>query len=269
MTYTTLLTEPIMGGLAVTLNRPQQRNTLSDALIADLNSALDACESDPEMRLLVLQGRDGVFCTGMDFEAAVQRPDARRNELAGRSSPAASGGVAENQHPFMSTLRRFSLSPRIIVSIVDGATIAGGVGLVAASDYVIATSKASFSLSEALWGLLPAMVTPYLIRRVGFQAAYRMTLTTLPVSGHRAAEIGLADEVSDSPMESLRRLFLRLSKLEASTVTNLKRYFRGMWIIDETMEQAAVQEISRLIDDPRVQKSIEEFVRYQRLPWER
>ena len=87
---------------------------------------------------------------------------------------------------YMDTLRRITLFSKVVISCVDGQVLAGGVGLVACSDLVIATSKAEFGLSEALWGLLPAMVLPYLIRKVGVQKAYFMTLTTIRISVEEA-----------------------------------------------------------------------------------
>jgi polyketide biosynthesis enoyl-CoA hydratase PksH len=168
----------------------------------------------------------------------------------------------------MSTIKRLTLEPRLIVSIVDGRAMAGGIGLVAASDWVIATPRSQFSLSEALWGLLPAMVAPYLIRRVGFQTAFRMTLTTLPISAQEAWTAHLVDEVSEHPLDNLRRLWLRVSKLETATVKNVKAYFREMWLISEQMEELAVAETNRLAADPVVIRNITDYIEFQKFPWD-
>jgi len=141
-------------------------------------------------------------------------------------------------------------------------------GLVASSDLVVANPQSQFSLSEALWGLLPCCVLPYLIRRIGYQAAYRLTLTTQPIQGEEAYRLQLVDELSEHPNENIRRLLVRLNRIAPDTLKAMKAYFRKMWIIDEKMEQTAVDNITQLIQSPGVQNNIKNFVKYQRFPWE-
>ena len=169
---------------------------------------------------------------------------------------------------YMALLKRLAASPKVIVSKVDGRVVAGGVGIAAASDLVIASGRAEFSLSEALWGILPCCVLPFLIRRVGFQKAYAMTLTTRPVSAAEAAAMHLVDELTETPDEAIRRLLLRLGLLEDETILELKRYFQKMWILSPEMERVAVAEISRLVAKPRVKQGIANFVATGRFPWE-
>ena len=118
--------------------------------------------------------------------------------------------------------------------------MAGGMGLVAASDLVFAHSNATFSLSEVLWGLLPAMVMPFLIRRVGYQNAYRLTLTASTINADEARAMYLADEVGEDIESRLQAMTRRLGRVQVETVKDLKNYFRKMWIIDEAMEKTAI-----------------------------
>jgi polyketide biosynthesis enoyl-CoA hydratase PksH len=263
MNYKTLLVKDTGGGLIVTINRPSARNSLNTTMLAELNQVLDMAEQNPDCRFVALQGQQGMFCTGMDFQEVSESDAAGEIERL-----AAQSGKDLAANPFMAILKRFTLSPKIIVTLIDGVVMAGGVGFVAASDLAIATPRSSFTVSEALWGLLPAVVAPFLVRRVGFQAAYRMALTTATVTAARAADIALVDEVCDDPRDCLHRLWLRLSKLKESTVGNLKRYFRDMWIVDEAMETRAVSEISNLLAQPEVLENIINFAKYKRLPWE-
>ena len=256
MTYETLETRPSTGGLTITLNRPARENAINAQMLRDLNAVLDAAEREPDCRLLILEGRDGVFCTGMDFEEAT-------GEAGQRPSP------DSVSRAYMNTLKRFSLTSRLIVSKVDGRVMAGGVGFVAASDLVVATPRSRFSLSEALWGLLPACVTPFLIRRIGFQKAYRMTLTTLPVSAQEALASGLIDELGEDPDARIRGWWLRLARLESGTVENIKAYFRKMWLVTEEMEEVAVQEIAKLMTMPKIRTNIRNFVEHNRFPWDK
>lgn len=253
-TYKTLLIQEEHGILTITFNRLAERNSINADLLTELQSVLTAAATNPAIKLLVLAGQAGIFCTGMDFR---QFQDVNV-KLDDRFS-------AE----YMQTLKQISLLPKIVISQIDGQVIAGGVGFVASSDYVIATPRSQFHLSEALWGLLPACVLPFLIRRVGFQIAYRMTLTTNLVSAEQAANYHLVDELTEQPEKLLQKLYLRLARLESSTVSNLKQYFRKLWIIDEPMEQLAVREITRLTQEPQTQINIRNFLNHGTFPWEK
>jgi len=242
--------------LTLRIARTQWKNSINAALIREIGAALDAAEDSSTCRLVVLRGEPGCFCTGLDFQ-----------ETAGVSDVPPSDTVDIDK--FMALLRRFATSPKIIVSVVDGKVIAGGVGLVAASDLVLTTPRSEFSLSEALWGLLPCCVTPYLIRRIGFQKCYSMTMTTLPISAEEAHRFNLVDELTDNPDDSLRKLALRLNLLEQETIADLKSYFRKMWIITSEMEQTAVQETTRLSALPRVRRNITNYVQHGLFPWHR
>jgi len=112
-------------------------------------------------------------------------------------------------------------------------------------------------------------VTPYLIRRTGYWLAYKMTLTTLPLSSEEALQHRLIDELVSDPDSSILRLYRRISRVAPHTVKEIKSYFKKMWIINETMEQAAVQEIDKLTSSPEVREGIQNYVQYQRFPWEK
>lgn len=250
-----LLTDRSPGILRLTLHRPERRNSLDEPLLHALHRGLDEAERTPDCRIVVVEGREGVFCTGMDFEAASRSP-----------ADAAEGPGGEL---FLSLLERFTTLPRVVISKVDGRAAGGGVGLVAASDFVVATERSVFSLPEALWGLLPCCVLPFLIRRVGFQKAYAMTLGTLPVTAREGARCHLVDELSERPEEAIRKLAFRLTKVDPETVGDLKRYCRGLWRLSEETKRAALDELSRLMASPTVRRNVADFVAHDRFPWER
>ncbi len=240
----------------VTFDRPARRNTLTQQTLNELARALDVLEHDADCQVVVLQGRDGFFCTGMDFA-----------EMADRVGHDTRQDVADVH--YMDVLRRMASSGKVIVSAVDGQVMAGGVGLLAASDLVFATRASRFSLPEALWGLLPACVLPLLIRRIGFQAAYRMTLTTETWDADQARAAGLVDEVVPDLDDAIRRAAVRLTRLDTDTVRRMKAYFRKMWYLSHTMEEMAIAEIDALVHDPKVQDNIRQFVEHQKFPWDR
>ncbi|GAA4771591.1 enoyl-CoA hydratase-related protein [Streptomyces sanyensis] len=236
--------------LTVTLARPDRRNSLTPGTLQELGAALDLAERTEDCRLVVLEGSDGYFCTGMDLD------DAAGSGQEDGTGPDLRAG-AEAYYRLLDRLTRLG---RMVVSHVDGQVVGGGVGLVAASDLVYATERSRFSLPEALWGLLPCSVLPFLIRRTGFQPAYTMALSTLPVTARQAAACRLVDEVLDDPGDVLRRLQFRASRVDPATVAALKDYARRLGTGGEDTERLAVDEFVTLMSDPRVRQRIRGFV---------
>jgi polyketide biosynthesis enoyl-CoA hydratase PksH len=247
------------GIVRLTLQRPDLQNSISTALLAALCQGLDQAERTPGCRLVVIEGSSGTFCTGMDFGEAVAYADA---------PDAAAESARRGGEEFLALLTRIATIGCAVIAKVDGRAVGGGVGIAAASDLVYATPRSSFSLPEALWGLLPCCVLPFLIRRTGFQPAAAMALSTLPVTAEQALRTHLVDEVADDPETEVRRVRQRLSKLAPATIADLKRYLRGQWFLSADMEAAAVTEFTRLMSSRAVQDRITDFATRQVFPWE-
>lgn len=213
---------------------------LSDVTVAAIHRALRVAEANPAVKVVVIQSDTDAFCTGMDF--------------ADRTSNA-----ADSSARFFSLLRRFTEVPLTVVSVVDGRATGGGVGLAAASDLVLAGPQAEFILPEAIWGLLPCCVLPFLIRRIGFQAAYAMALTTLPVDAQQAHRIGLADEVCADSGPVLRRLVARTGRISRDTIAGLKDYAAVLHPIASGVEQDAIRRLATLLATSDVQRKLDAF----------
>ncbi len=242
--------------LTVTLNRPERHNALSDAMLEQLHAALDRAEQLASCRIVVIRGTSGVFCTGMDLNEAAADQQSSTQSFRGA--------------PFFDLLRRITVTPRVVVSLVEGRAVAGGVGLAAASDFVFASEQAQFGLPEALWGLLPCSIAPFLLRRAGFQSLSAMTLSTLPVDANKAERIGLVDEVADDVSVPLRRLAGRVLKLDPATIAAAKRYFAQLWPISKDVETLALGEFDRLLASTTAQQAIAEFASPRKsYPWQR
>ena len=255
MAFATLVVKEASRQLTAQISRPENANTLNDTLIEELHQALDWAEAMPNGRTFILDGLPGVFCTGLDFHEAV-----RPGHLASGSDQAAE---------YFRLLKRLTLSSRIVICRVDGKAIAGGIGLVAASDIVLATARAEFSLPEALWGLLPCCVLPFLIRRLGYQKAYFLTLTTRTMTATEALSDHLVDELSENLDDTLRKLSLRLSLLDDRVILDLKRYFQQIAGSPSEIEQIAIQETNRLAGQPYVRENLANYIQNGVLPWEK
>jgi methylglutaconyl-CoA hydratase len=164
------------------LSRPEQRNALNDELITALETAFDLLEEDRAARVLVLAGRGPAFCAGGDLakmEKAAKMTRARSRREASR---------------FAKLLYRLHSYPKPVVARVHGPAFAGGMGLVAACDVVVAAEEAEFALPEVRIGLVPAMISPYLVRAMGAGQARRYILTGERLAAREAHRLGFVHE---------------------------------------------------------------------------
>jgi polyketide biosynthesis enoyl-CoA hydratase PksH len=253
--FTTIKVQQQRGVLTLQLYRPEANNSINSTLVDEIMSVLLDIEDDPDCKVVVLEGLSDNFCTGMDFKAV--------------SNSGSLEILLDKPNRYYEMLKHFSLSGKIILSKVEGKVNAGGIGLVAASDIVIAGEKAVFGLSEALFGLLPACVMPFLIRRIGYQKALWMTLITQSISANKAQEIGLVDELSTNVDDTVRKNLLRLIRLGTNTVKDLKDYMSKLWIIDSSTQHLAVDKITSLANSEKIQFNIKNFVQNGKFPWDK
>jgi polyketide biosynthesis enoyl-CoA hydratase PksH len=232
--------------LVLRLHRPEARNAIDSAMLLAINAALDLAEADSAIRTILLEGDAEVFCTGLDLRAAL-----------GGSDGAMDASAAERgARQYLAVLRRFTRSPKIIACRVAGRCEAGGIGFVAAADFAVAECGASFRLSEALIGLLPATLMPFLIRRVGFRTAYRLTLAAPLLGPAEALAAGLVDAAGAAAPEALRGLLLGSERVPERTVAAAKAYFDALAPITAEMEECAVGRITSLLADPEAASRI-------------
>lgn len=258
MSSNTLLIHEHESHIKLTLNRSHENNSITSQLLHDLNHALDTAEKQPNCKVVILEGSEAFFCSGMDFKEILQLAKSPTDHE-----------VHQWATLYLSTLKRLTTTPKIILTLVEGKAQGGGVGLVAASDIVIASEKAQFSLPEMLWGLLPAMITPFLMRRLGFQKTYALSMTSYTLSSKEALECHLVDELTQDMDQAVKRRLKHLNRLEGESIRNLKNYFQSLWKLSPETEQTALSEITRLIRDPLVQQRITNFLEQKILPWEK
>ena len=164
------------------LNRPEQRNALSDDLQDALARQLKALQADSAVRVLVLAGRGQAFCAGGDLSRMERAAKQKKSK-----SRAGSAGFAE-------LLYRMHTYPKPLIARVHGPAFAGGMGLAAACDLVVAAEEAEFCLPEVRIGLVPAMISPYVVRAIGEQQTRRYALTGERLGAREAHRIGFVHE---------------------------------------------------------------------------
>lgn len=254
MNYSTLQVHEFSNSVAIILNRKENKNALNQLMLQELHHCLDNIENNTQIRTVILEGSSEFFCVGMDLYEMAQ--------IMGDETKIRSWATA-----FFSLCMRLIQSSKVIISKVEGKVMGGGLGLVAAADYVIATPTATFRLPEIFWGLIPIMVTPFLIRRIGYQSTYRMGLLGAEVSVDEAKQTGLVDDVTKSPQTDLNKLLSHLEHSEPWAVKQFKAHYQQFFSIDEELKITSVDAITHLLLNPKTQEKINNFVKNQQLPW--
>lgn len=168
----------------LTLDRPTVGNALDDELIARLVEALAAAAGDAAVRVVVVTGAGRVFSAGADLRwmRSMREAGAGANIADARRTQALFAAVAE--------------LPKPVIARVNGAARGGGVGLLAAADVVVAAAEAHFAFSEVRLGIVPAMIAPFVIARLGAARARRLFLTAEAFGAADALAWGLVDRVA-------------------------------------------------------------------------
>lgn len=206
------------GVLTLTLNRPDKRNALSNALIEALHAALEGADLDPEVRVILVAGAGKDFCAGADLEELLGSADAssEANEAAALRLGALFGRVR--------TL------PKPVIAVVRGRALAGGAGLMTACDIVLAGESAQVGYPEVARGFVPAMVMTMLRRLVGEKSALDLVLTGRLLRAEEARSAGLVSRVvPDGVLErEAGELARSLAAASASALALTKQLFHQL-----------------------------------------
>ncbi|MCU1350283.1 MAG: pksH 2 [Acidobacteria bacterium] len=254
MTYQTIKVEFQESICHLQIDRPQANNTINGQLVAECNQVLNQCEDSATV--VVLSGSPEVFCFGADFKGIASKVKTAEDE-------------APAPGPLYDLWLRLATGPYVTISHVRGKANAGGVGFVAASDVVLADETAQFSLSELLFGLYPACVLPFLIRRIGFQKAHYLTLMAQPIPAKQALEWGLVDAVEASSDALLRRHLQRLRRLSKPAIRRYKSYMNRIGPALQELKSPAVAGNMEVFSDAANLQAISRYVEQGLFPWEK
>ena len=204
MPYETILFQRQPDGVArLTLNRPDMKNAMNGTMYDEARAVVAEIDRDPAIRVVVLSGAGGAFCSGGDFkyqQSQAQRPQADR--LAEASKLAL----------WLGEIDRLS---KPVIGRVNGPAYGGGMGLVSVCDVAIAPATVNFCLSEASLGLMPSMISPFVVRKMGVSNARSVFLNSRVFSAAEAMAFGVlhevvADEAAlDAAVKRQVQLFLR------------------------------------------------------------
>jgi methylglutaconyl-CoA hydratase len=236
----------------VTLNRPEKRNALDDALVSALKRVLREADADSRVRALVITGAGADFCSGADLSALRKISES---------------SIVENLEDAEGLMELFALIRRVrvpVVAAVRGRALAGGCGLATACDVVLAARSARFGYPEVKIGFVPAMVMAILRRNVPEKRAFELVTRGGEISADEAERVGLVNHVYDdesfeSGVESFVAGFERVSRSAVMLTKRLLYHMDGMTFDAALRAGADTNAVARMTDDCR--RGIERFLK--------
>jgi len=236
----------------ITLNRPEKKNALNDALIAGLKDALVQANDDPEVRAIVITGAGSDFCSGADLSSL--------QKISGAS-------VADNVDDARSLMELFTLIRQVRVPVVAGVrgrALAGGCGLASSCDIVLASATARFGYPEVKIGFVPAMVMAILRRNVSEKRAFELLTRGAEISAEEARDFGLVnqvfiDDTFEAEVTAYAHEFEKVSRAAVALTKTLLYQTDAMPFGDALETGVDVNVIARMTED--CQKGIARFLK--------
>jgi methylglutaconyl-CoA hydratase len=247
MTYSHILLEHDGPIATVTLDRPRHHNAFDETLVDELTHAYATLSQEQGVRAVVLKGSGKSFCAGADLEWMARMASFSREQNL------------EEARRMQRMFAAIADCPKVTLASVQGPAMGGGAGLVAACDVAVADHAAVFGFTEARLGLAPAVIAPYVIRKIGMGAARALFVTGETFSADRACEIGLVQEVEGFSVDTaVRRKLEAILQTGPGAIGAIKR------LLAEIGEQPAAQ-VSEVtvacIADLRVSEEGQEGIR--------
>jgi len=259
MTYESITFEKNLDGVAwLTLNRPQLKNAMNGVMYDEARSVIAEVDRNPDIRVLVLTGSGSAFCSGGDFkyqQSQAQRPHSDRIAEASKLAL------------WLGEIDRLS---KPVIGRINGPAYGGGLGLVAVCDVAIAAAEVKFCLSEVSLGLMPSMISPYVVKKMGASHARSVFLNARVFSAQEALGFGILHEVVekgglDEAVERQVKLFLRCA---AGAVAATKRLIS---FVDRHTPEASfhytVDRVAEMWSSPEAAEGIESFLQKRNPTW--
>lgn len=244
--------------LSVTLKRPEVRNAFNDTMVRELSDVFRGEALDPGVRVVLVQGEGPVFCAGADL-GWMKRAAASTRDENQRDARAMAG-----------MFRAFAEIPCATIACVRGAALGGGSGLVACADIVLAEDAAKFGFTEVRLGIIPSVISSFVLRKIGRSAAHRYFLTGEIFSAKRACELGLISEaVPAGGLDAALDDIIKTLKAVGPTATRAAKRLIGRVletpyprVLDECAEW-----IAELRDTPEAREGMSAFLEKRPPAW--
>lgn len=239
--------ETYSGVAQITLMAPQTGNALTSDLVSQLHQFLQQSLNDESCRVITISAEGSDFCKGLDLESVLIENESSNSKFF---------------KIFLDCLICICNSSRPVIACVEGNVTGGGLGLVAACDLVLAVENITFMLPEVILGIFPALITPFLLRRLTPARLKYLTLSTRQIKSLEAKEFGLVDEVVTEEMSQvLNRQLQRLLRASPNAIAKSKQYFEQMSFVDLNQHtEIALSQLTLWLEQPEVLESFKNFV---------
>ena len=241
------------------MNRPDHHNAFDEILIAELTAACIALDEDKDVRVVILAGRGKSFSAGADLNWMKR---------------AANNGLDDNLNDaraLAKMLRTLAEMKKPTIARIQGAALGGGMGLAAACDIAVASTKAFFATSEVKFGIIPSAISPYVLRAIGARQATRYFQSAERIDAHRAREIGLVHEAVeaehlDAKVQEIVSALLQGGPLAQAAAKDLIRAVDGQ-MVNETLVEVTAHRIAHLRATPEAREGIAAFLDKRSPAW--
>ncbi|HLJ81192.1 MAG TPA: enoyl-CoA hydratase-related protein [Ktedonobacterales bacterium] len=253
--YETLLFETAGPVVTITLNRPDVRNAMSNHMVEELLTCFTELASEvyADIRAVVLRAAGDVFCAGGDIR-----------DLSAGGAPGESDAVARLDK----LLRAVNEAPQVVIARIQGPVMGGGLGLVCVSDIAIAATRATFALPEVRLGIVPALISPFVVARVGLMRARQIMLTGARFDAAAALAYGLVHETCpDAELDA--RIDAALADVLTCAPQALRACKRLLFTVASESDTLAyrVDLLNRLRASDEAQQGMRAFLTKQPAPW--
>lgn len=248
-----------MGIARVTLHRPDVHNAFNEAMIEELTHCFLQLASLDRVRVIVLASHGKVFCAGADLH------------WMQRASTNNADANLQDAHRFAAMMGAIHACPKPVVARVQGGAFGGGVGLICACDIVVASEQAKFAVTEARFGILPAVIGPYLIEAVGVRHARRLALIASPIDATEAKTIGLVQFITpreqlDEQLDTVVTDLLRNGPTALQEIKDLFGDIAGR-PIDESVTDLTAETIARVRSTKEAKEGFSAFFDKRPASW--
>lgn len=253
------ISRPHAGVTLLRLNRPHKHNAMTQTMIAELHAAVNTLARDDTTRVLIIAGRGNSFCSGADLNYMKSMVDFSHEENV------------DDACRFAAMLQALHQFPKPVIAALHGNVFAGATGLAACADIVIAADDTRFCVSEVRLGLVPAVISPYVVARIGAHHARRYFLTAEVFDAQTAVNAGLvhrcvpADTLMNEVMNTATQL-LNNAPRALSTTKNLINYLVPVPTSREVTDYTAAL-IARVRTGTEAQGGLQAFLDKQAAPW--
>lgn len=255
--YTTLNIEEDTHKITVWLNRPKVHNAINGEMIHELLHFFSGIACNKQVRVIVIRGRGDSFCSGADLNwmKEVSQYDYDQNFL--------------DSQTLAKCLYAINSCTKVVIAAVHGAVIGGANGIVASADVVVSTPNAKFAFSEVSLGLVPAVISPYIIKKMGHSHSRRLMLMASSFQASEAEKHGLVHYISDDLDSKLEELTSQILKNSPDAIFRTKELLQKLSEFTDT--DSIIQYTSEVIAHARVsddgQEGMATFLKKQKPAW--